>query len=135
MTEKHGCPAYVSPEILQSSDGYSGKAADVWSLGVVLYTMLVGRYPFQDAEPSVLFAKISLGRYFVPESVSIRGRCLIRGLLRKDPAERLSAGDVLCHPWFRAAQSAATDCCPAVKPVDQNVPEAMDDCENDWIAL
>lgn len=135
MTEKHGCPAYVSPEILQSAEGYSGKAADVWSLGVVLYTMLVGRYPFQDAEPSVLFAKISLGRYVVPENISVRGRCLIRGLLRKDPRERLSTRDVLAHPWFQADRSASPDCCQALKMVDQNVPEMTDDCENDWIIL
>lgn len=45
LSDKHGCPAYVSPEILNARGSYSGKAADVWSLGVMLYTILVGRYP------------------------------------------------------------------------------------------
>jgi tribbles-like protein len=43
LQDKRGCPAYVSPEILRSHAQYSGRAADMWSLGVILYTMLVGR--------------------------------------------------------------------------------------------
>ena len=43
LTDKHGCPAYVSPEILRTNSQYSGRAADMWGLGVMLYTMLVGR--------------------------------------------------------------------------------------------
>lgn len=44
LSDKHGCPAYVSPEILRTNTRYSGRAADMWGLGVMLYTMLVGRY-------------------------------------------------------------------------------------------
>jgi tribbles-like protein len=43
LSDKHGCPAYVSPEILRCNARYSGRAADMWGLGVMLYTMLVGR--------------------------------------------------------------------------------------------
>lgn len=42
LHDKHGCPAYVAPEIL-SAAAYSGGHADMWGLGVILYTMLVGR--------------------------------------------------------------------------------------------
>lgn len=46
LSDKHGCPNYVSPEkaeILRSNNKYPGKATDIWGLGVMLYTMLVGR--------------------------------------------------------------------------------------------
>lgn len=101
MSDTHGCPAYVSPEILSGSAPYSGKAADVWSLGVMLYTMLVGRYPFHDPDPATLFSKIRRGQCCLPEGLSPKAKCLLRGLLRKDPWERLTAAEALTHPWFR----------------------------------
>ncbi|XP_049775663.1 tribbles homolog 2 [Schistocerca cancellata] len=100
LQDKRGCPAYVSPEILRSHAQYSGRAADMWSLGVILYTMLVGRYPFNDSEHASLFAKISRGHFVIPDHLSSRAKCLIRSLLRREPSERLSAEDVLLHPWL-----------------------------------
>lgn len=101
---KHGYPAYVTPEVLLSRGArYSGRAADLWSLGIILYTLLVGRYPFQDSGPFGLFTKIIRGHFAVPDFVSSRARCLIRNLLRRDPAQRLETGDILQHPWFTAA--------------------------------
>jgi len=101
---KHGYPAYVTPEVLLSRGGarYSGRAADLWSLGIILYTLLVGRYPFQDSGPFGLFTKIIRGHFVVPDFVSSRARCLIRNLLRRDPNQRLEAADILLHPWFTA---------------------------------
>ncbi|XP_006636051.3 tribbles homolog 1 [Lepisosteus oculatus] len=104
VSHKHGCPAYVSPEILNATSTYSGKQADVWSLGVMLYTLLVGRYPFHDADPSALFSKIRRGQYCIPESVSPKAKCLIRSLLRREPGERLTAAEILIHPWFQSFQ-------------------------------
>nr|XP_060627844.1 tribbles homolog 3 [Anolis sagrei ordinatus] len=100
LEDKHGCPAYVGPEILTSRGSYSGKAADVWSLGVALYTLLVGCYPFQGTKPASLFGKIRRGHFAVPEDLSPKARCLIRCLLRKNPAERLTAKEILLHPWL-----------------------------------
>ena len=100
---KHGYPAYVTPEVLLSRGArYSGRAADLWSLGIILYTLLVGRYPFQDSGPFGLFTKIIRGHYTVPDFVSSRARCLIRNLLRRDPSQRLEASDILRHHWFSA---------------------------------
>nr|XP_019932887.2 tribbles homolog 2-like [Aedes albopictus] len=101
LQDKRGCPAYVSPEILKANTTYSGKAADMWSLGVILYTMLVGRYPFNDSEHASLFAKISRGQFTVPDCLSSKARCMIRALLRREPEERIASDDVLYHPWLQ----------------------------------
>ncbi|KAF6717438.1 Tribbles-like protein 2 [Oryzias melastigma] len=101
LVDRHGCPAYVGPELLCSGHrSYSGRAADVWSLGVSLYTMLVGRYPFQDTQPAALFAKIRRGAYSLPGWLSPQAKCLIGCMLRKEPSERLTASELLMHPWL-----------------------------------
>lgn len=100
LQDKRGCPAYVSPEILKANTTYSGKAADMWSLGVILYTMLIGRYPFNDSEHASLFAKISRGQFVIPECLTSKARCMIRSLLRRDPDERITSEDVFLHPWM-----------------------------------
>lgn len=101
LTDRHGCPAYVSPELLTNGKGpYAGRAADIWSLGVSLYTMLIGRYPFQDTQPAVLFAKIRRGVFSLPDWLSPQAKCLIGCMLRKLPSERLEASELLMHPWL-----------------------------------
>jgi len=100
LQDKRGCPAYVSPEILKANTTYSGKAADMWSLGVILYTMLIGRYPFNDSEHASLFAKISRGQFVIPECLTSKARCMIRSLLRRDPDERITSEDIFLHPWM-----------------------------------
>ena len=123
LADKHGCPAYVSPEILNTRDGYSGKAADIWSLGVMLYTMLIGRYPFHDVEPSALFTKIRRGQYNIPDTISSRAKCLIRSLLRRVPNERLTAEEVLQHPWFNTGTPPIKHSKGDKKEMDQTVPD------------
>ncbi|KAF4070772.1 hypothetical protein AMELA_G00277380 [Ameiurus melas] len=124
LSDKHGCPAYVSPEILNASGSYSGKAADVWSLGVMLYTILVGRYPFHDVEPGSLFSKIRRGHFSIPETLTPKARCLIRSILRREPAERLTSREILEHPWFLAATvQAGIAYARGEREADQMVPE------------
>lgn len=119
MSDTHGCPAYVSPEILSGSAPYSGKMADMWSLGVMLYTMLVGRYPFHDPDPATLFSKIRRGQCCLPEGLSPKAKCLLQSLLRKEPSERLTATELLAHPWFHQAPSSQE-----VTPGEQEVSSA-----------
>nr|XP_057903567.1 tribbles homolog 1 [Doryrhamphus excisus] len=125
MSDTHGCPAYVSPEILSGSVPYSGKMADMWSLGVMLYTMLAGRYPFHDPDPAALFSKIRRGQCCLPEGLSPKARCLVQSLLRKEPSERLSAVELLAHPWFRRTSSSDGEAAPGDKEAssaEQTVP-------------
>jgi tribbles-like protein len=102
LADRQGCPAYVSPEILSESQSlYSGRAADVWSLGVILFTLLLGRYPFQDSDPVSLFRAIRHARYSLPRhAISPPAQCLLRWMLRCVPGERPQAWEILRHPWF-----------------------------------
>ncbi|XP_029635921.1 tribbles homolog 2 isoform X1 [Octopus sinensis] len=126
LTDKHGCPAYVSPEILSTAtESYSGKAADIWSLGVMLYTMIIGRYPFHDTEPSALFGKIRRGQYSLPDILSSGAKCLIRNMLRRDPTQRLTADVSLLHPWLAGhwpSSSVSQTCVDRRQTTDQTVP-------------
>lgn len=134
MSDTHGCPAYVSPEILNGSSSYSGKQADVWSLGVMLYTILVGRYPFHDPDPATLFSKIRRGQCCLPEVLSPRAKCLLRSLLRKEPWDRLTAAEVLIHPWFHTTAANAQETRVSeqeVGSVEQTVPSCDVEEEND----
>ncbi|XP_023605040.1 tribbles homolog 3-like isoform X2 [Myotis lucifugus] len=123
LWDKHACPAYVGPEILSSRASYSGRAADVWSLGVALFTMLAGHYPFQDSEPALLFGKIRRGTYALPRGLSARARCLVRCLLRREPAERLTASGILLHPWLRENLTPSVPSRAHLWEADQVVPE------------
>uniref|UniRef100_U3F2F3 Tribbles homolog 3 n=1 Tax=Callithrix jacchus TaxID=9483 RepID=U3F2F3_CALJA len=123
LWDKNACPAYVGPEILSSQASYSGKAADVWSLGVALFTMLAGHYPFQDSEPVLLFGKIRRGAYALPAGLSAPARCLVRCLLRREPAERLTATSILLHPWLREDPMPSAPTRSHLWEADQVVPD------------
>uniref|UniRef100_F7FXS8 Tribbles homolog 1 n=1 Tax=Ornithorhynchus anatinus TaxID=9258 RepID=F7FXS8_ORNAN len=128
LSDKHGCPAYVSPEILNTTGTYSGKSADVWSLGVMLFTLLVGRYPFHDLDPTALFSKIRRGQFCIPDHLSPKARCLIRSLLRREPSERLTAPEILLHPWFESVlEPGHTE--QETGTSDQMVPEQQEDSD------
>ena len=90
FSDRHGCPTYVCPE----------RAADLWSLGVIIYTLLVGHYPFLGTSTHNLFSKIRNGYYHVPSSVSQLARSVIGSLLMYDPSSRVPAWAILAHPWF-----------------------------------
>uniref|UniRef100_A0A3Q4GZ73 Serine/threonine-protein kinase 40 n=1 Tax=Neolamprologus brichardi TaxID=32507 RepID=A0A3Q4GZ73_NEOBR len=96
LKDQRGSPAYISPDVL-SGRPYRGKPSDMWALGVVLFTMLYGQFPFYDSMPQELFRKIKAAEYSIPEDgrVSENTVCLIRKLLVLDPQERLTAGEVL----------------------------------------
>jgi serine/threonine protein kinase len=103
LDDNYGCPNYVSPEkaeTLLTKLRYPGKASDIWCLGVILYTMLSGRYPFNDPNQSKLLNKIRAGNFTIPPGLSSSVSFLIKTLLRKSPAERPSCKEILKSSWL-----------------------------------
>ncbi|TMW64456.1 hypothetical protein Poli38472_013078 [Pythium oligandrum] len=89
-----GTAEYVAPEALtQMEDGSRsyGKAYDWWSLGIVLYEMLVGESPFYDKNEHKMLRKIAYADAVFPPDFPREALDLVRGLLCKDPSRRLGS--------------------------------------------
>ena len=90
-----GSPLYMAPEILRY-EKYDAKA-DLWSVGTVLFEMMVGKPPFRASNHVELLRKIERGEDKIkfPEDVSLTDamKKLIRGLLKRNPVERIGFGD------------------------------------------
>ncbi|CAI9273242.1 unnamed protein product [Lactuca saligna] len=101
MTGVVGTPYYVAPEVLSGRE-YNEKV-DVWSAGVILYIMLAGVPPFYGETPAETFEAVLRGNLRFPtrifRSVSPEAKDLLRKMLCKDVSRRLSAEQVLRHPW------------------------------------
>lgn len=100
-----GTPEYLAPEIIQSK-GHS-KAVDWWSLGILVYEMLVGYPPFFDEQPFGIYEKILAGKIDWPRHMDPVAKDLIKKLLVQDRTKRLGnmkngAEDVKKHKWFKA---------------------------------
>ncbi|KNE65638.1 CAMK/CAMKL/AMPK protein kinase [Allomyces macrogynus ATCC 38327] len=94
-----GSPNYAAPEVI-SGKLYAGPEVDVWSCGVVLYVMLVGRLPFEDEYIPALFQKINGGVFAIPPYLSADARSLLQQMLVVDPLQRITLDGVRQHPFF-----------------------------------
>lgn len=98
-----GTPSYMAPEIISKKE-YYGPGVDVWALGVLLHTMVTGRYPFKGDNEHELFAKISRGHFDTPPGVSHSCKELIRRILQVDPRKRPTCSDILKDPFMTRSQ-------------------------------
>lgn len=94
-----GTPSYMAPEIVERQP-YKGKPADIWALGVILYKMLTGLFPFKASSENELYKKISKLQYNTSIINNKLGADLLKEIFVIDPAKRLTATDILNHKWF-----------------------------------
>lgn len=94
-----GSPNYAAPEVINGKL-YAGPEVDVWSCGVILYVLLVGRLPFDDEHIPSLFAKIAKGQYVVPNYMSSGAAALIKKMLAVNPVHRATIEEIRLDPWF-----------------------------------
>jgi serine/threonine protein kinase len=114
LTAICGTWAYSTPEMRATGPrgnkvGY-GLPVDVWALGVVCYIVLCGYHPFDplgDGTQAVIASAIAEGSFSMDgeewKSVSEAAKSAVRGMLTVDPAARLTAAQVLAHPWMRSS--------------------------------
>ncbi|CAN6348573.1 unnamed protein product [Urochloa humidicola] len=100
-----GTPDYLAPEILLGMT--HGPTADWWSVGIILFELLVGIPPFNAEHPQIIFDNImnrEIPWPHVPEELSFEAYDLIDKLLMENPVQRLGAtgaGEVKAHPFFK----------------------------------
>ncbi|KAH6762636.1 calcium dependent protein kinase 1 [Perilla frutescens var. hirtella] len=115
-----GSPYYVAPEVLRKR---YGPEADVWSAGVIVYILLSGVPPFWAESEQGIFEQVLHGDLDFSSdpwpSISDDAKDLVRKMLIRDPKRRLTAHEVLCHPWVQV-DGVAPD-----KPLDSAVLSRM----------
>ncbi|KAK5578213.1 hypothetical protein RB653_003166 [Dictyostelium firmibasis] len=100
-----GTLEYMAPELIQHST--CGKAVDWWSIGILMYDMMIGKPPFEHKNRALMQEKIISEKPKFPKFVSSSARSLINGLLTKDPTRRLGtkgAIEIKQHPFFKSIQ-------------------------------
>ncbi|XP_061353686.1 calcium-dependent protein kinase 1-like [Gastrolobium bilobum] len=102
FTDVVGSPYYVAPEVLRKR---YGPEADVWSAGVILYILLSGVPPFWAESEQGIFEQVLHGDLdFTSDpwpGISESAKDLVRKMLVRDPRRRMTAYQVLCHPWIQ----------------------------------
>ncbi|RVE64792.1 hypothetical protein OJAV_G00129380 [Oryzias javanicus] len=108
LREVYGTPVYLAPEIIECSmdashTGY-GTAVDIWSSGVIMYTLLAGSPPFWHRKQMLMLRMILAGNYDFSspewEDRSDTVKDLISRMLVVEPSKRFTAADALNHPFF-----------------------------------
>lgn len=96
-----GTPNYIAPEILSQS-GHSFKS-DLWSLGVIIYTLIIGKPPFETNKIKSTYKLIKAGKYSFPDDIiiSTEAKDLIMKILSLDQEIRLDLSGIRKHPFMK----------------------------------
>lgn len=103
METSCGSAKYCAPEVLMG-EPYDGCAADIWSLGVVLFAMATAGLPFDDDNFHRLVSKIQSGAFCMPPDVPEPVADLIHSMIVVDASKRISITEIKQLPWFTSRQ-------------------------------
>lgn len=95
-----GTEDFAAPEILRQLP-YRGEKADMWSAGIILYTIIAGYCPFRGRDTTALFEAIKNCRFSFPEEFPLGAKQVVSALLVSDPEKRASAEQVLECDWLQ----------------------------------
>lgn len=117
-----GTPNYIAPEILEAKQGHSYEV-DVWSLGVIIYTLIIGKPPFETSDVKTTYRRIRMNAYTFPDHIQISdaAKDMITKILNNDPAKRPTLEELLNHEFICHGGSiprllpASTLACPPSK--------------------
>ncbi|CAJ0574422.1 unnamed protein product, partial [Mesorhabditis spiculigera] len=109
-----GSLAYSAPEILLG-DAYDAPAVDVWSLGVILYMLVVGRLPFQETNDSETLTRILDCRFTLPDTLSPACRNLIARMLVREGKKRASLPEISSNPWVQQGDRGHAEAIPLIE--------------------
>ena len=101
-----GTPNFIAPEILEGKDGYSFEV-DVWSTGVILYTLLIGKPPFKTKDAKYTYKRILANQYVFPDHSPIdeNAKHLIKNILQTRPEKRPTLDQLLNHAFFTSSNA------------------------------
>lgn len=101
--EKHmtlcGTPNYISPEV--ASRASHGLPVDVWGLGCMMYTLLVGKPPFDTELVQSTLTRVVMSEVQMPSNLSLDAQNLLNCMLQKNPTKRIHIDAVLSHPFMK----------------------------------
>jgi calcium/calmodulin-dependent protein kinase I len=117
LTSMAGSFGYAAPEVMLKQG--HGKAVDIWSLGVITYTLLCGYSPFRSENLTDLIEECRSGRVVFHErywkDVSKDAKDFILSLLQVDPAQRPTSEEALKHPWLKGESASDRDLLPEIR--------------------
>ncbi|CCF51936.1 hypothetical protein NDA11_004121 [Ustilago hordei] len=98
-----GTPNYIAPEILYDQGQGHSFEVDIWSVGVIMYTLLVGKPPFQTPKVDEIYERIRQNAYEIPISAGLSTEAidLITRILTHNPAQRPTLVQIMHHAWFQ----------------------------------
>lgn len=98
-----GTPNYIAPEVLMGKHSGHSYEVDIWSIGVMIYALLIGKPPFQAKDVNTIYERIKCCEFGFPKekAISNEAKVLIEDLLSLDPLERPSLPEVMEYVWFR----------------------------------